>query len=153
MKALLAVVLLCAPLAQADTVTQVAAYLDKNSAIPLQGDVGDDLAENLLAAQAANPGLNSLLLSENAVLKAITFYEGQDKRITDTDAPIVFAQSNIAIDPNAGVGLSPNALYFGTVATPEPATWALLLAGLLWVFAFTRKPKQREYPGNHPYRK
>jgi hypothetical protein len=147
--------------ARADTITQVATYIDANAVLPLQGDVPEDLAENILAAQAAASYASplSLLDSENAVLKAIGLYvfAGGPKRITDTDAPIVWSQSTIAIDPNAGGGLSPAVLNFGEVAldpvsTPEPATWALLVCGsLYWLIAFFTSPKRRarEYGSQH----
>ena len=66
---LLALLLFCSP-ALADIVPDVAEYLSANSALPLLNGFDTGLATNVLNAQAAT-GLNSLLLSEQAVLCAI----------------------------------------------------------------------------------
>ena len=134
-------------LARADTISDVAGKLDTDTVIPLASGVDLELAGNLLQAQAlasyASP--LSLNLSVEAVLKAISLYTfpGGPALITsETDEPIVWAQSRIAIDPQATVSLNPPSLDFGSqpVTTPEPEAWVLLLIGVAafviwWIFA------------------
>src|SRR6266705_1360623 len=115
MKKMLLAVLLCTPLAaQADTVKEVTQEIKIGSVLTLRNDVAEDFAENLLAAQAASPLLNSLDLSIAAVFKAIGIEQSFGTRYCDDgNCAIVWQQSSIAIDPNAGIGITPSALYFG----------------------------------------
>jgi hypothetical protein len=93
-----------------------------------------ELAGNLLTAQTlvdyASP--TSLDLSIQSVIRAIALYDfpGGPKFVTESCCPAVWAQSTIAIDPNASVSLSASSLNFGeVVVTPEPGTGLMLLAG------------------------
>ena len=137
-----------APQARADSlnVSQVAHYLDTWTALPLAPHVDRLLASNLLDAQELAWGTQwqegSLLASENAVLKAITLYvwPGGPAAITVGGEPLVWVQSNISIDTTLSVGFGTDSLNFGeqpitAVVTPEPATLAMLLAGIvgLWL--------------------
>ena len=84
-----------------------------------------------------------------AVLKAISIYDwlGGPTLITDAQAePIVWLQSNIAIDTNAGVSLDPTSIDFGStpVVTPEPSTLLLLLPLLGLAFGMRRSPNDAE---------
>src|ERR1700757_4478430 len=92
---------------------QIAQELKQDAAIPLAPSVGNQLAKNLLAAQAAAPYTqfepDSLQLSIDAVLKAIGLYAfpGGPTMITDELAePIVWQQSRIAIDDRLTVGFT-----------------------------------------------
>ncbi len=145
------------------TETQIAGQLEQG-VIPLAVGVGDELALNLLNAQLLNISYTaneptSLQLSIDSVLKAISIYvwPGGPTLITDQQSePIVFAQSEMAIDTNTGVSLSPTSIDFGPtpVVTPEPSTILLCLAGLVWSLAFSvKKQPMRDYPSCHPYRK
>jgi hypothetical protein len=130
----IAVLLLSTGVAQADTILtkQVAQEIKQDSVLSMTAGVSLELASNLIAAQAASPWLDSLDLSIAAVLRAITIYDfpGGPKSLTETCCPAVWAQSTIAIDPNAGAFLSPTALYFGeVVVTPEPGIGLMLLVG------------------------
>lgn len=147
--------------AKADTIPlkDLAQEIKFESALPMTSSVSLQLATNLLAAQAASPWLNSLDLSVAAVLRAIELYDfsGGPKQITFACCPAVWAQSTVAIDPNAGGVITPSALYFGDVviATPEPGIGIFLLTGGLWLIAMLT-PKKRitgEYAANHPFRK
>ena len=118
---------------------QIAQELRQDAVLPLAPSVGNRLAKNLLAAQAAAPYTqfepDSLQLSIDAVLKAIGLYAypGGPTTITSESAePIVWDQSRIAIDDRLTVGFTPGSLDFGSqpAATPEPAGWILLLTGL-----------------------
>jgi len=153
----LAALLLLASSSRADTVKVLTQEIKADSVLTLRNDVAEDFAENLLAAQAASPWLNSLNLSLAAVLKAIRLEQSFGTRYCDDgNCAIVWQQSNIAIDPNAGVTITPSALYFGAepVSTPEPMTDVLLVVGVLYFLALgTRRTASREYPGNHPFRK
>ena len=131
-----------AGVSRADSLTeaQVAAQLEQG-VIPLAVGVGDELALNLLNAQVLNISYTaneptSLQLSINAVLKAIGIYDwlGGPTLITDAQSePIVWAQSNMAIDTNTGVSLDPTSIDFGStpISTPEPSTLLLLLPVLI----------------------
>jgi hypothetical protein len=116
MKKLLLLLVFCVGTARADSVVQVADYLEDNSYIPLMGNTAVLLADNLLDAQKET-GLHSLLLSETSVLRAIWiegYYIGEtycDK----SDCSIMWAQSNIAINPLASVTLTPAVMNFGDV--------------------------------------
>jgi hypothetical protein len=133
--------LLVPALACADSLSlgQIAQQLKQDAVIPLAPSVGNQLAKNLLAAQAAAPYTqfepDSLQLSIDAVLRAIGLYAypGGPTMITSELAePIVWDQSWVAIDDRLTVSLTPGNLDFGSqpVATPEPAGWILVLTGL-----------------------
>jgi hypothetical protein len=118
---------------------QIAQELKQDAVIPLAPSVGNQLAKNLLAAQAAAPYTqfepDSLQLSIDAVLRAIGLYvwDGGPTTITSESAePIVWAQSRIAIDDRLTVSFTTGSLDFGSepVATPEPQEWILILVGL-----------------------
>jgi uncharacterized protein (TIGR03382 family) len=134
--ALGALLLFVAPvMTLADSVQDVAQYLDANTSLPFAAGVDVQLAGNLLQAQAlasyASP--TSLLLSENAVLKAVSLYvwPGGPAAITsESEEPVVWAQSRVAIDPNATVSLDPGTIDFGQVPVPEPPVWTMCLAAL-----------------------
>jgi len=123
------------------SVADVTQELRHNSALSLRNDVADDLAENLLAAQAAAPYTafepDSLQLSIDAVLKAINLEQSFGLTYcSDSTCPIVWAQSNIAIDDRVGITLNPPALNFGAdspVGTPEPPmiSYVFAIAGVL----------------------
>src|SRR4030095_4764401 len=129
-------------IARADSLSlgQIAQELKQDAVIPLAPSVGNQLAKNLLAAQAAAPYTqfepDSLQLSIDAVLKAITAYvwPGGPTEVTNNeqDFLLVWAQSRIAIDNRLTVSITPGGLDFESqpVATPEPAGWILLLTGL-----------------------
>jgi len=138
--------------AWADSLTesQIAGQLELG-VIPLATGVGDELALNLMNAQIVNISYTaneptSLQLSIDAVLKAISIYDwlGGPTLITDAQAePIVWAQSNMAIDTGASVSLTPTSINFGNtpISTPEPSTlWMLLPLALVGLrLAFTRR--------------
>jgi len=138
--------------AWADSLTesQIAGQLEQG-VIPLAVGVGDELALNLMNAQIVNISYTaneptSLQLSIDAVLKAISIYDwlGGPTLITDAQAePIVWAQSNMAIDTGASVSLTPTSINFGNtpISTPEPSTlWMLLPLALVGLrLAFTRR--------------
>lgn len=119
---------------------QIAQELKQDAVIPLAPSVGNQLAKNLLAAQAAASYTqfepDSLQLSIDAVLKAISLYccwPGSPTEITDeASEPVVWAASRIAIDDRLTVSLTPGSLDFGSqpVATLEPQEWILILVGL-----------------------
>jgi hypothetical protein len=127
-------------LADSLSLGQIAQELKQDAVIPLAPSVGNQLAKNLLAAQAAAPYTqfepDSLQLSIDAVLKAITVYAwpGGPTVVTSDEQAFLFvwAQSRIAIDDRLTVSITPGSLDFGSqpVATPEPAGWILLLTGL-----------------------
>jgi hypothetical protein len=134
--------------ATADSLTerQVIAALKRGSDLPMTGAIADQLADNLLAAQAAAPYTSfepdSLQLSIDAVLRAISLYEFPDgpTRITSQAAePIVWLQSTVAIDDRVSVSLTPGSIDFGSepIVTPEPGEWILILTGLT-AFVMTR---------------
>jgi hypothetical protein len=129
---LLVFLLFCSP-ALADGIPDVAEYLSANSVLPLLNGEASDLATNLLKAQAAT-GLNTLQLSEDAVLRAIGL-EASIFHMTECDpsnCEVAWAQSTLAIDPNAAVTFDPPSLDFGPkVVTPEPASGLLLLAAAI----------------------
>lgn len=138
--------------ATADSLTerQVIAALKRGSDLPMTGAVADQLSDNLLAAQAAAPYTSfepdSLQLSIDAVLRAISLYEfpGGPTRITSQAAePIVWVQSEIAIDDRASVTLTPGSIDFGSqpVVTPEPSEWILILTGLASFVASQLRPR------------
>jgi hypothetical protein len=121
--------------APADSVTDIAAILRADSPIPFRYGVAGDLAENILDAQllATYAGPMSLELSIESVVRAIgidnTLYVGWASM-----DPITWLQSGIAIDPNASIGITPSALYFGeaaVVSTPEPDVWILVAVALI----------------------
>ena len=128
------------------TETQVAQQLEAG-VIPLASGVGDILANNLLTAQLANISYTqfepeSLQLSINSVLKAISVYLwlGGPTLITDAQSePVVWWQSETAIDTRVSVSLSPSSIDFGDtpVSTPEPMTMLLVVFGglLLWALS------------------
>lgn len=136
------------------TETQVAQQLQSGAVIPLASGVDDILANNLLAAQLANISYTaneptSLQLSIDAVLKAIGIYvwPGGPTQITDAqNEPIVFVQSEMAIDTGAGVSLSPTSIDFGSVpvSTPEPSSALLLLLPLCGLVFLTRSASERD---------
>jgi hypothetical protein len=122
---------------------QIAQELKQDAVIPLAPSVANQLAKNLLAAQAAAPYTqfepDSLELSIESVLRAISLYawDGGPTMITSEQAePVVWIQSRIAIDDRLTVSFTPSSLDFGSepVATPEPAGWILLLIGLAAFF-------------------
>src|SRR5882724_1656340 len=121
---------LFAAIARADSIPlgQICQQL-KTGVLPLGPGVAADLSKNLLDAQAAayytafEP--ESLELSIQCVLKAISLYvwEGGPIAITsETEEPIVWQQSRIAVDTRVGVELDPTFINFGDlpVSTPEP---------------------------------
>ena len=115
---LLAVSLLgIASVARGDSLSvgQIAQELKQDAAIPLAPSVGNQLAKNLLAAQAAAPYTqfepDSVQLSIEAVLRAIGLYAspGGPTMITDeASEPFVWIQSRIAIDDRLTATLTPN---------------------------------------------
>jgi hypothetical protein len=126
-------------LADSLSVGQIAQELKQDAVIPMAPSVGNQLAKNLLAAQAAAPYTqfepDSLQLSIDSVLRAIGLYAypGGPTMITDeASEPVVWEASRIAIDDRLTVSFTPGSLDFGSqpVATPEPAGWILLLTGL-----------------------
>jgi hypothetical protein len=145
--------------AQADTIKQVAQEIKYSAALPMSGNVSQELAGNILQAQAlATYGSpESLDLSIQAVLRAIGIYvfSGGPKQINEACCPAVWAQSTIAIDPNAGGVITPTALAFADpVATPEPGVLLFVIAGALWLLAISSKAHNtREYPASHAFRK
>jgi hypothetical protein len=131
--------------AQADSINTVASELRALVDIPFRFGVAQDLAGNLLLAQTqvAYAGPESLELSIEAVVRAITLDGTPYVGFADYDQ-FTWAQSTIAIDPGATVGITPNALYFGSeivqesgqVPVPESSVLVLLCFGLvLLVFA------------------
>jgi len=117
---------------------QIAQELKRDAVIPPAPSVGNQLAKNLLAAQAAAPYTqfepDSLELSIESVLRAVSLYvwEGGPTTITSESAePVVWAQSRVAIDDRLTVSFTPGSLDFGSqpVATPEPSGWLGLLLG------------------------
>ena len=137
------------------TETQVAQQLEQG-VIPLASGVGDVLANNLLAAQLANISYTanepeSLQLSIDAVLKAISIYVWPEGPTLITDAqsePVVWWQSETAIDTRASLSLSPTSIDFGDtpISTPEPSTLLLLvpLFGLIFVRSRGTSPQDVE---------
>jgi len=125
--------------ARADSITvnQIAQEIKQDSTIALRQNVASFWANNLLEAQASvsYASAQSLDLSINAVLKAI----GIEQSIAGlsfcnlTNCIIANAQSTVAIDPNAGVSITPDTINFGEVPvnTPEPATLGCLALGLI----------------------
>ena len=159
MRKLIFVLLCFAPAARADSLmpslTNVASYLQANSALPITQQADLQLSRNLLTAQAVPSctycGSNSLLLSENAVLRAITLYVwtgGPTSISSATLEPVVWTQSTIAINPDATVSLTPTSLDFGkelVVSTPEPSLLLLLALGsvcLLLSWFVSRRVRQ-----------
>lgn len=142
-----------ASMARADSFTanQIAQELKQDSVLSLRQNVASSWAANLLLAQASVSYASdySLQLSINAVLKAI----GIEQSIAGlnfcnlSNCIIANAQSTVAIDPNAGVGLTPTALYFGFVpvtATPEPALgWLLALGTIGFLLGWTYSARRR----------
>lgn len=127
-------------IARADSLSlgQIAQELKQDAVVPLAPSVGNQLAKNLLAAQAAAPYTqfepDSLQLSIDAVLRAIGLYvwDGGPTTITDeASEPVVWIQSRIAIDDRLTVSFATGSLDFGSqpVATPEPSGWLGLLVG------------------------
>lgn len=132
---LLALAVPAAAPADSMTVTDIAAILRADVSVPFRYGVATDLAENLLDAQslATYAGPVSLELSIESVVRAIgidgTAYVGWASM-----DPITWLQSEIAIDPNASIGITPSALYFGeaaVVSTPEPDVWILVVVALV----------------------
>ena len=129
-------------LARADSVQIVSTQtvtqeIKQGSSLVLKQGVAQEWAANLLDAQslASYASATSLELSINAVLKAISL-EGSIAGFTwcgTVNCIWVNQQSLIAIDPNAGVGITPNALVFSTSvsSTLEPNSLILLGLGLL----------------------
>jgi hypothetical protein len=150
--------LLFGPSVNADNVSDLASYLTANSALPLGPGVADELAGNILFAQATAPYAalesDSLSLSIASVLRAISievFPGGPSEILDQADTPIPFIQSTIAIDDRVSVQLSfngvviepGNGLDFGSVIvgssrssptlimnTPEPSTIFQLASAL-----------------------
>jgi len=62
----------------------------------------------------------------------------------DSNCPILWAQSELATNPNATLEFSPSSINFGDVpvATPEPPLWMLALAALV-VVSWCRTLKRR----------
>jgi hypothetical protein len=110
----------------ADSVQVVAQDLRALSPVPFRYGVAQDLAENLLVAQseASYASPESLELSIESVIRAIGI-EGTSYVGFANVNPITWEQSEIAIDPNAHIVITP-----GNVATSEPSVWILCLAGL-----------------------
>jgi hypothetical protein len=143
-------------LADSLSVGQIAQELKQDAVVPLAPSVGNQLAKNLLAAQAAAPYTqfepDSLQLSIDSVPRAIGLYAypGGPAMITDeASEPGVWIQSRIAIDDRLTVSLTPGSLDFGSqpVATPEPSGWLGLLLGFAllatWQLAI-RNPRFRD---------
>jgi hypothetical protein len=139
--AILVAMAMLAPESRGDTlgVSGVAYILDTQSVLPLAQGVDTQLASNLLRAQQQTWGNEwldgSLTLSIESVLRAITFYvwDGGPTEITKDNAPVVWLQSHIAIDPSLSVGFDTVAIDFGAVevvSTPEPAACLSLIVGL-----------------------
>src|SRR6266403_3265120 len=108
-----------ASFARADSIPAgaIANELRQATPIPFAGGVGMGLAKDLLGAQvvAGYTGqleMESLELSVDAVLKAISLYvwPGGPTLITFGGEPIVWAQANVAIDPNLTVSFGPSHL-------------------------------------------
>jgi hypothetical protein len=117
-------------IARADSLSlwQIAEELKQDAVIPLAPSVGNQLAKNLLVAQAAAPYTafkpDSLQLSIDATLKAIGLYVypgGPSEIVSEELAPLPFLQSQIAIDDRLTVSLTPGSLDFGSqpVVTPD----------------------------------
>lgn len=133
---------LLAPTSRADSVpvSQVAAFLEGNSSLPLAVGVGGELAQNLLSAQVEEWGAvwqtGSLQASEDAVLRAIQLYvwPGGPTMITSEQAePVVWAQSRVAIDTRLSVTLDPPVVDVGSARVPEGGTLVSVLVGLVGV--------------------
>jgi hypothetical protein len=136
-------ILLLASVARADSLTeiQIIKQLKQGAVLPLAPTVGDQLADNLIAAQLTYISYtqfepDSLQLSIDSVLKAISLYvwPGGPTAITSEQAePIVWEQSMIAIDTRVSVSISPTSIDFGPtpITTPEPSTLLLLFFPLL----------------------
>jgi hypothetical protein len=131
--------------AQADSINTVASELRALVDEPFRFGVAQDLAENLLTAQslASYASPTSLELSIEAVVRAIILDGTPYVGFADYDQ-FTWAQSRIAIDPGATIGITPNALFFGSeivqesgqVPVPESSVLVLLCFGLiLSVFA------------------
>jgi hypothetical protein len=135
--------------AQADSINTVASELRALVDEPFRFGVAQDLAGNILLAQTqvTYAGPESLELSIESVVRAIgideaTYHAGY-VGFSNVD-PIAWLSSTIAIDPGATVGITPNALFFGSeivqesgqVPVPESSVLVLLCFGLiLSVFA------------------
>jgi hypothetical protein len=145
-------VLFLAGSARADMLTekQIAQEIKQQSALSLHQNVAYFWADNLLAAQ--NPSVcdycsfepDSLQLSINAVLKAIGIEQSVGFTFCNlTNCILPNNQSMIAVDDRVITGISPAFINFGevTVSTPEPMTIVLLLCGLLYFFAISRKTR------------
>jgi hypothetical protein len=135
--------------ARCDSLNTIASELRALVDIPFRYGVAQDLASNLLIAQseASYASPESLELSIESVVRAIgidedTFHSGY-VGFANID-PITWIQSNIAINPDAHIVITPERLQFGEVpvVTPEPAGWILMLMGLtaftLWRRGFAR---------------
>ena len=154
-------------IATVPTESQISTFITVESVLLLAPGVADDLAGNLLAAQqeytytAFEP--DSLSLSVAAVLRAISLESsdmGATEIVNEALTPLPFWQSILAIDDRVSVSFSVNGVTLGpgdvinfgsvqvgdsstafsVVTTPEPATFALLLAGLAVVAFGLRKP-------------
>jgi hypothetical protein len=160
--------LLIGPCVKADTVGDLASYLTANSVLSLGPGVADELAGNILYAQATTPYAalesDSLSLSIESVLRAISIevFPGGPTEILDaTDTPIPFLQSTIAIDDRVSLTLSFNGviiqpgdvLDFGSVplgsssssptlimTTPEPSTIFMLAFALCLLSLWRCRP-------------
>jgi hypothetical protein len=115
---------------------QVAKELSTESILPLAGSVPQQLAKNILFAQAhaSYGGPESLDLSIESVLRAIQIEAGAGWIVVGSSAtdPIVWFSAETAVNPAATVSLTPSAINFGEVPvqTPEPEVWILMLLGL-----------------------
>jgi hypothetical protein len=152
-----------ASISRADSIPvgQIAKELKTESVLPFAGGVAIGLAKDMLQAQAAASygGPVSLELSIESVLKAIGI-EAQFGWLVvggqSTD-PIVWSQAMLAVDPNATVSLTPDAINFGevAVATPEPEVWILMLLGLagsmVWASLLPLQPVPLDLLGKAVY--
>jgi hypothetical protein len=141
MKLLIFVLLCFAPMARADSLmpslVTVGSYLSSNSSVPITQQANMQLSRNILNAQSSSTcsycGPESLLLSEDSVLRAIDLYLWAGVPISSaTLQPLVWLQSTIAINPDATVGITPSRIDFGEapVNTPEPSVMLLFVLGL-----------------------
>jgi len=136
---LLGALLLLAGISRADSLrpslADVSSYLAEYSVLPITQQADMQLSRNILLAQsqASYGGAESLLLSEDAVLRAISLYAWADLPISSADAqPVVWAQSLLAINPDATVSVWPESITFAPapVSTPEPSVLLLLVLGV-----------------------
>jgi Protein of unknown function (DUF4031) len=134
------------------TLAEITQQIKSQSPLGLHNDVAQDFAENLIAAQA--PGVcsycalepTSLQLSVNAVIKALNLERSFGiKYCDDSNCTIAWEQSNIAVDTNVHVVITPSALTFNPVTTPEPSTLVFIYAALIGVALWNYCQRQRKW--------